>query len=143
MSRLFQIAVIIFFALSSSAFADAPIRIQDPGKFCDDIFANIPQFRSGEVAKTVSMAMGKPENTEAMTNGLKLLDNRKIDYSKTVIDRDFGNSLRQVVHYMYMENIGFVYFRFNFKMTSAGWILASFNFKTETNELFPKDFVDR
>jgi hypothetical protein len=27
-------------------------------------------------------------------------------------------------------------------VTSTGWILANFNFKTETNELFPKDFID-
>jgi hypothetical protein len=27
-------------------------------------------------------------------------------------------------------------------MTSTGWILANFNFKSETNELFPKDFVE-
>ena len=33
--------------------------------------------------------------------------------------------------------------RFNFKMSKDGWILANFNFKSETNELFPKDFVDR
>ena len=142
MPRLFQTAVIIFFALTGSALADAPIRIQDPGKFCDDMFANISQFRSGEVAKKVSVAMGKPENTEAMTNGLKVLDDRKIDYSKRAIDREFGNALRQIVYYMYVDNIGFIYFRLNFKVTSTGWILANFNFKSETNELFPKDFVE-
>jgi hypothetical protein len=26
--------------------------------------------------------------------------------------------------------------------SSNGWILANFIFKTETNELFPKDFVE-
>jgi hypothetical protein len=142
MPRLSQIAVIIFLALTGPALADAPTRIPDPGKFCDDMFANVSPFKSGELAKKVSVAMGKPENTEAMTNGLKLLDDRKIDYSKKALDRDFGNALRQIVYYMYVENIGFVYFRLNFKVTSAGWILASFNFKTETNELFPKDFID-
>jgi hypothetical protein len=40
-----------------------------------------------------------------------------------------------------VEDIGFVYFRFNFKMTGTGWVLANFNFKSETEELFPKDFV--
>src|SRR4030081_158884 len=138
MPRLSQIAVIIFLALTVPALADASTSIPDPGKFCDDMFANVSPFKSGELAKKVSVAMGKPENTEAMANGLKLLDERKIDYSKKALDRDFGNALRQIVYYMYVENIGFVYFRLNFKVTSTGWILASFNFKTETNELFPK-----
>jgi len=84
----------------------------------------------------------KPEAAEALTNGLKLLEGRKIDFAKKVIDKDFSNGLRQIVYYAYVENIGFVYFRVNFKMTSTGWILANFNFKSETIELFPKDFVE-
>jgi hypothetical protein len=52
-------------------------------------------------------------------------------------------ALRQIVYYSYLEGLGFVYFRFNFKMTSTGWILANFSFKDETNELFPKDFTER
>jgi hypothetical protein len=30
--------------------------------------------------------------------------------------------------------------RFNFEMTGRGCVLANFNFKRETNELFPTDF---
>jgi hypothetical protein len=73
---------------------------------------------------------------------MKLLESKKIDFAKKVIDKEFSNALRQIVYYAYVENIGFVYFRVNFKMTSTGWILASFNFKSETNEIFPKDFVE-
>jgi len=40
----------------------------------------------------------------------------------------------------HVENLGFVYFRFNFKMTSKDWVLANFNFKSESAELLPKDF---
>jgi len=28
-------------------------------------------------------------------------------------------------------------------MTSSGWLLAHFAFKDETNELFPKDFIEK
>ena len=142
MRHLFRAALIVLIASTGYAFADPAMRIQDPGKFCDDLFANISPFRSGDLAKKVAAAIGKPEATETMTNALKLLDDKKIDYSKKVIDRDINNALRQIVYYAYVENIGFVYFRVNFKMTSTGWILANFNFKSETNELFPKDFVD-
>jgi len=142
MRRLFQTAIIIFFALTVSSLADSSARVQDPGKFCDDLFADISPFRSAEIAEKVAAAIGKPEAAEALTNGLKLLEGRKIDFAKKVIDKDFSNALRQIVYYAYVENIGFVYFRVNFKMTSTGWILANFNFKSETIELFPKDFVE-
>jgi hypothetical protein len=142
MRHLFRAVLIVLIASAGSAFADPAMRIQDPGKFCDDLFANISPFRSGDLAKKVAAAIGKPEATETMTNALKLLDDKKIDFSKKVIDRDINNALRQIVYYAYVENIGFVYFRVNFKMSSTGWILANFNFKSETNELFPKDFVE-
>jgi hypothetical protein len=142
MRHLFRAALIVLIAFAGSAFADSAMRIQDPGKFCDDLFADISPFKSGQIAKKIAVAIGKPEATETMTNGLKLLDDKKIDFSKKVIDRDINNALRQIVYYAYVENIGFVYFRINFKMTSTGWILANFNFKSETNELFPKDFVE-
>jgi hypothetical protein len=142
MRHLFRAALIVLIAFAGSAFADSAMRIQDPGKFCDDLFADISPFKSSQIAKKIAVAIGKPEATETMTNGLKLLDDKKIDFSKKVIDRDINNALRQIVYYAYVENIGFVYFRINFKMTSTGWILANFNFKSETNELFPKDFVE-
>jgi hypothetical protein len=142
MRRLFQTAVVIFFAWMGPALADPIARVQDPAKFCDDLFANISPFKSAEIAKKVAAGIGKPEAAETLTNAMKLLDEKKIDFSKKVIDRDINNALRQIVYYAYVENIGFLYFRINFKMTSTGWILASFNFKMETNELFPKDFIE-
>jgi len=59
-----------------------------------------------------------------------------------VIDKDYNGGLRQIVYYSYHEGLGFVYFRFNFKMTSTGWILTNFSLKDETDELFPKGFTD-
>jgi hypothetical protein len=72
---------------------------------------------------------------------MKILDNKRIDFSKKVIDKEIGGALRQIMYYVYVEDVGFLYFRLNFKMTSTGWILANFTFKSETNELFPKDFT--
>ena len=142
MRRLFQAAIIIFVALTGSSRADPIARVQDPGKFCEDLFANISPFKSGEIARKVAAEIGKPEVAQTLENAMKLLDDKKIDFSKKVIDKEFSNALRQIVYYAYVENIGFLYFRSNFKMTSTGWILANFNFKSETTELFPKDFVE-
>jgi hypothetical protein len=137
-----QIATIILLAGMSSAFADTAIRVQDPAKFSEELFANYSPFKAGEIARKVAVTIGKPEAAETIENGLKLLDGKKIDTFRKVVDRDIHGALRQIVYYAYVDNIGFVYFRLNFKVTSAGWVLANFNFKTETNELFPKDFVE-
>jgi hypothetical protein len=142
MRRLLQTAVVIFLALTGSSLADPAARIQDPGKFCEDLFADISPFKPAEIAKKVATAIGKPEASEMLENAMKILADKKVDFSKKVIDKDFNNVLRQIVYYAYVENIGFLYFRMNFKMTSTSWILASFNFKIETNELFPKDFIE-
>ena len=74
---------------------------------------------------------------------LKILEDKNFDFTKKVIDKDYSNALRQIVFYSYIKNLGFAYFRFNFKMTSTGWVLANFTFKDETNELFPRDFMER
>jgi hypothetical protein len=141
MRRLFQAVIIALVALTGSALAD-PVRIPDAAKFCDDLFADVSSFKSGDIATKVAAAIGKPEARETLQNGMKILEGKKIDYWKKVVDKDYSNSLRQIVYYAYVDNIGFLYFRLNFKMTSTGWILANFNFKSEGNELFPKDFVD-
>jgi hypothetical protein len=139
---VFQIATIIFLAFGSPALADAPIRVQDPAKYSQELFSNISPFKASEIARKVAATIGKPEAAETIENGLKLLDGKKIDISRKVIDRDINGALHQIVYYAYVENLGFLYFRLNFKITSTGWILANFNFKSETNELFPKDFVE-
>ena len=111
MRRLFLPAVIILFALTGPLLADAPARIQDPAKFCDDLFANISPFKAGEIAKKVAVAIGKPEVTETIANGMNLLDHKTIDFSKKVIDNEIGGTLRQIVYYVYVDSVGFVYFR--------------------------------
>src|ERR1700676_1104731 len=121
MRRLFLPAVIILFALTGPLLADAPARIQDPAKFCDDLFANISPFKAGEIAKKVAVAIGKPEVTETIANGMNVLDHKAIDFSKKVVDNEIGGALRQIVYYADMDNIGSRYFRLNFNITSTGW----------------------
>jgi hypothetical protein len=126
---------------SAIAIADAQ-RIDDPDKYANEVMALLSNNDVGAVSKKISDAVGKPSYAENLQGALSWLTGKKIDYTDKVIDNTFGKSLRQIVYYCFIENIGFVYFRFNFKMSSSGWILANFIFKTETNELFPKDFVD-
>lgn len=141
--RSFCLALITVLAFTTSAFADAAVRIEDPEKFVIDLFGTPPRLNGAEIAKTIAITIGKPSVADTVENGLKVLDGKKIEAFKKVIDNDFGGALRQIVYYTYVPDIGFVYFRFNFKLAATGWILANFNYKSETEELFPKDFITR
>lgn len=91
----------------------------------------------------IANSIGKPDFSTTLANALQIFEGEKFDFTKKVVDKDYNGGLRQIVYYSYIENRGFYYFRFNFKMTSTGWVLAHFAYKGETDELFPKDFTDR
>ena len=126
---------------SAIAIAEAQ-RVDDPDKYAGEVMALLSNNDLVSVSKKISDTVGNPSYEQALQGALGALTGKKIDYTDKVIDNTFGKSLRQIVYYCRVENIGFVYFRFNFKMSSRGWTLANFFFKTETQELFPKDFID-
>jgi hypothetical protein len=68
------------------------------------------------------------------------LAGKQFDVMEQVIDQSYSSVMRQIVYYTYVRDAGFLHFRFNFKRTGTGLVLANFAFKDETNELFPKDF---
>jgi hypothetical protein len=131
------------FALAVPASSAEPVRIPDPDKFSAEIVETISKKRSRDVAGMIANTIGKPDASDPLLKLLQVFEGRNFDFTKKVIDKDYNGALRQIVYYSYLEGLGFVYFRFNFKMTSTGWILANFSFKDETNELFPKDFTER
>ena len=141
--RAFYLALIAALAFTAPAFADTALRTQDPEKFISDLFGTPPRIAATETAKTVAATIGKPSAADALEKALKIFEGKKIETFNKVIDTDFGGALRQIVYYAYIEDVGFIYFRFNFKMTGTGWLLANFTFKSETEELFPKDFITR
>jgi hypothetical protein len=143
--RIIRRLVLLLLALSlatSAAIAALP-AISDPDKYAAEVMALLTKGDVAALAKMVTDSIGKPDSADQLKNALGVLSGKPIDYSDKVIDNTFGKGLRQIVYYTFVDNIGFIYYRFNFKMTGKGWVLANFVFKTETNELFPKDFVDR
>lgn len=127
--------LLILCLLTASTFAAE--AIPDPEKFSTQIIDDLARGRISDVAKKITDVAGQPEQKAAFENSLKALAGKEIDYRKKVIDKDYAGALRQIVHYAYVPDIGFLYFRFNYKRTSAGWVLAHFNFMSEGNELFP------
>jgi hypothetical protein len=134
---------LLVLSLGSSLAIAEPKYVDDPDKYAAEVMRFLIKGDMATVAKMVSESIGKPENADQLKNALGLLSGKTIDYSDKVIDNTFGKGLRQIIYYSFIDNVGFIYYRFNFKMSSKGWILAHFFYKTETNELFPKDFVDR
>jgi hypothetical protein len=143
--RITQRLVVLLLALSlaTSVAIAAPQPINDPDKYAAEVMQLLVKGDMAALAKTVTDSIGKPDSADGLKNALGILGGKPVDYSEKVIDNTFGKGLRQIVYYCFIDGVGFIYYRSNYKMTSKGWILANFNFKTETNELFPKDFIDR
>jgi hypothetical protein len=143
MLNILKLAFGAILALAVPASSAEPVRIGNPDKFSEEIVQTISQKRPRNAADMIANTIGKPDTSEPLQRLLQVFDGKNFDFTKKVIDKDYNGGLRQIVYYSYLEGLGFVYFRFNFKMTSTGWILANFSFKDETNELFPKDFTER
>jgi hypothetical protein len=143
MSAVVRMIFAAILVLAVPASAAEPRRISDLDKFCEEITQTVSKQSRREAAELIANAMGKPEISGTLTNAMQIFEGKNFDFTKKVIDKDYNGALHQIVYYSYVEKVGFVYFRFNFKMTSSGWVLANFAFKDETNELFPKDFVER
>ncbi len=117
--------------------------VDDPARFSADLMQMVAKSTMKDVGAAIAEATGQPAMAQNVQNGMQLLEGKKFDFVGKVVDKQFEGALRQIVYYTYVENLGFMYFRFNFKKTSQGWVLAQFNFKSETQELFPRDFIDR
>jgi hypothetical protein len=135
------IALALVLALCASAFPAEPAYVADPEQFSNGFVHTLSTKGSREAAKVLADVLGKPDISDNLRTILQAFDGKTFDFTRKVFDRDFNNALRQIVVYSKVANVGFIYFRFNFKMSKAGWILANFTFKDETNELFPKDFI--
>jgi hypothetical protein len=140
MRNVLTVAFALLFAWHTSLKAQTFRPTDNPEKFAADVVQTIANGASNDAAKTLSEAIGQSGSLSAMQGALRAFDGKHFDFSKKVIDNEVGGALRQIIHYSYVEQVGFIYFRFNFKMTSKGWVLANFNFKSENAELFPKDF---
>jgi hypothetical protein len=138
--RIMVLAAVLALSLPAVAAAE-PALVADPEQFCEEAVKRI-QRSASDAANLIAVTVGRPQSSGDLKNFLQILEGKDFDFTRKIIDKNYNDALRQVVFYSYIKNLGFAYFRFNFKRTSAGWILANFSFKDETNELLPKDFVE-
>jgi hypothetical protein len=145
MVRILQrlLCVIIFVCLSFSIADAAAKAVEDPGKYADEVMRLVFSNERDKAANVIADTAGRPDLAANVLGALNTMGGKQIDYNDKILDHTFGKDLRQIVYYCFIDGLGFFYFRFNFKMTSHGWLLTSFSFKPENNELFPKDFIDQ
>jgi hypothetical protein len=112
----------------------------NPEKFAADVVQTIANGNSTDAARTISEALGQPAVLSTLENAFQVFNGKTFYGGKKVIDNEIGDALRQIIHYSYVEQLGVIYFLFNFKLASKGWVLANFTLKSEINEPLPKDF---
>jgi hypothetical protein len=137
MRNILTLAFALLFAWHAPVLAQAFRPIDNPEKFAADVVQTIANGASNDAARTISEAVGQ---VSTIQSALRIFDGKEFDFSKKVIDNEIAGALREIIHYSYVDKLGFIYFRFIFKMTSKGWALANFTFKRESKELLPKDF---
>jgi hypothetical protein len=133
-------SAVVWALTAAPVLAQTSRPIDDPEKYAADVVQTTEKGALNDAARTIIEAVGQPASLSALQSALQVFDDKKFDFSKKVIDNEISGALRQIIHYSHVERLGFVYFRFNFKMTGKGWVLANFNFKSESAELLPKDF---
>jgi len=140
MIKKFIAALFSLLLLNSSVIAAEPIRIDNPEQSSEEIMEDFVQQRIPEAARKLAVLVGSPEQQSSIAATLEFLKGKQILYHKKAVDRDFNGALRQIIQYSYVKDVGFVYFRFNYKQSGTGWIMANFLFQSETMELFPPTF---
>lgn len=139
MRRAFALFVVIL-CLTWRVEAVAQEYIVNPDEFSEELISLIAKKQLREFAQRLAAATGKPpESATQIESALKIFEQGNLDYRKKVVDNLIAGALRQIIHYAYIPGVGdgFVYFRFNFKMSSKGWLTRNFIFATQLKICFP------
>ena|SRR5215475_6000546 len=140
MRNILTLAFALLLAWHAPVLAQAFRPIDDPEKFAADVVQAIAKGASNDAARIITETVGQPAQFSALQSAFRIFEGKEFDFSKKVIDNEIAGALREIIHYSYVDKVGFIYFRFNFKMTRKGWVLAHFSIKSEAKELLPKDF---
>ena len=142
MLRICSLGIAVWLAWQTSAVAQGPKPVE-PDRFSAGIVETVSKGALKEAAGSVADVVGQPTGAQNIQSALQVFEGKKFDFAKKVVDKELAGALRQIIYYSYVEKLGFAYFRFHYKMTSKGWILAHFMFKDETQGLLPQEFVER
>jgi hypothetical protein len=106
------LACALLLACQTPVMAQTPRPIDNPEKFAADMVETIANGDLHDAATTIAEATGQPNLLSTAENGFQ----KKFDFHKKVVDNEIGGALREIIHYSFIDKLGFIYFRFNFKI---------------------------
>src|SRR5438477_4091459 len=102
--RFVFIAVAAAISINAASAAE-PLRLDDPDRFSNEVVAILVKGNFHEAAGKIAETVGKPDAAPQIEAILKVLEGKKFDFNKKVIDKDFNGALHQIIHYAYLENL--------------------------------------
>ncbi len=143
--RHFSAFFLLLTAMFISEAAAQIVPVADPEKYSRETVDFIAKRQSARAAEKIATTIGRISAAPDVEKSLKVWEATKFDFYRKVLDRQFGGALRQIVYHAYLitdKGPVFLYLRFDYKMSSGGWILSQFKTADSTQHIFPKDFVE-
>jgi hypothetical protein len=142
LSKSFMVALISSLCLFGvSAAAGQPKLFSDPEVVAIELTEAIKNSEVDILMRDLATYTGASEEDPKLNKALEFFKGRVPQLADKVFDQTFGASLRQIVFYLPYKDFQFVYVRYNFKRMESGWLLANFNYKSDTTEIVPSGFV--
>lgn len=121
---------------------NADSRTTDPAGYSNQLLEVLEKDGAKALADTLAEALDNKDAATALQSILNPMEKRKAKFRAIALDRDYGGAVRQIIVYQYMltEQYPFIYFRFVYKMTDAGWRMSNFSVDTENSQPFPTKY---
>jgi hypothetical protein len=134
---------ILFQLVLASPFANAGTteRFSEPSKIAEELTGVLAVGDAKLLAQRIVTIMGVQDQKASLEGAFGYIAGKKADYSEVVYDKWYGTSLRRIVSIASYSDLTFLYVRYTFKRTRDGWVLVNYDFKTETQDLFPQGYA--
>jgi hypothetical protein len=141
MLRYIVLVALLCGSMVPAAFAGSPEKFADTKEVADELSAYLAGGRTKQLSVRLAKLIGSPEQQINLENAFKLFEGKRADFSDVVFDKIYGTSLRKLVYLYPYSDLTFLYVRYTFKRMGDGWILSNYDFKTETQNLSPPDYL--
>jgi hypothetical protein len=118
----------------------APQYVTDPDVIIEKLDAAISKGDTLKLAAELIVIMDTKEQKESLEGAFAYFRGKVPEISDRVLDKAYGTTIRRIVTYHAYSDLTVLYVRYTLKRFKQGWILVNFDFKTETQQLFPPDY---
>jgi hypothetical protein len=119
----------------------APQFISDANATIEKLDGTISTGDTQGLTDALVVLMGIQEQKDSLASAFAYFKGKKPDVSDKVFDKTYGTSIRRIVTYHSYSDMTVLYARYTLKRFKQGWVLVNFDYKTETQQLFPPDYI--